>query len=570
MLDRLRAALQAYRAPYTPKPEMPPLGEVAIADARRLFPAGWYTPFNPSVLVTRQGLGIFDLMRQDDMVKAALGLKKHAILATGWTVTSPEGQPRDWEVTRFVRVVLDRMPGTLDDRLLEILTALDYGYSVTELIWEVIPDGEFAGLIGLQLKTRRPHAFDFDQDPYGNLLPDGVLQRQPGALRRLPASKFIVFSYDAEFSNLYGRSDLEAAYRHWWAKDNALKWLAMLLERLGIPPMFGLYDPTKYSKEQVTELKKVIRDLQAATAGLLPRVGGQQTLELWAPELAGQATRVFIPAIEYYDRAIARALLMPGLIGVTPDAEEGSFARARVHFDVFMLVVERLRRQIRERVMEEQIVRPLVRWNFPTSQVPVWDWLPLTETVRLDLLDRWLQFVQAGAVRQQPDDERHIREMLRFPELQSPAEVATLERLEARAREEIADALAAAHERTARVIERAWPLSRSSAEQYEVRGLGAVQSVLQEALRQAYALGTGGDVPSGALEWLRARAADCAAAVSRPVRESVRRVLVEAAQSGADKSTVLRQLRELTTDAPVDQIWLALAEAFARGRRGVH
>src|SRR5262245_7975527 len=189
-------------------------------------------------------------MRRDDQVKAALAFKKHAVITSGWRVSSPEGKNPDWEPTRFVDWSLRHLDptevgsATLDADLYEILSCLDYGFSVTEKIWEPIEVGPWKDYVGLKaLKTRAPTDIQFEQDQFGNLSPNGIVQPSntvlPGG--RLPRSKFVIMSYQSQFSNAYGTSDLEAAYFPWWSKTNTQKWLAMLMERLGIPPIFGLY-----------------------------------------------------------------------------------------------------------------------------------------------------------------------------------------------------------------------------------------------------------------------------------------------------------------------------------------
>lgn len=426
MIDRLAAAWRALQAPASvPKADM---GEVAFADPRRLFPGGYSRPYDPSVLVSRQGRRIFDQMRRDDQIKAALAFKKHTVTATGWTVTSPEGLPADWEPTRFVRWNLTHLDpgevggGTLDHDLQEILSALDYGFSLTEKIHAPIEDGPFAGKIGLKsLKTRAPHAFQFEQDVHGNLAPNGIIQQANTLVEngRLPREKFVHFVHDPLFGNPYGTSDLDASFSAWWIKDNASKWLAILLERLGIPPVFGLYNPGNYLGESLNKLKDVIKNIQAATFGIIPRPT-KDSLEFWAPELAGQATRVFLPSLQYLDQRIARAILMPGLLGMTQDTSQGSFARARVHFDVFVLVIEAIRMDVERIVMRDQVIRPLVDLNYPGLEVyPVWAFLPLTDELRIGLLSQWTSLVKADVVTRQPEDETHIRKLVKFPERQA-------------------------------------------------------------------------------------------------------------------------------------------------------
>ena len=394
-------------------------GEVATSGMPIGIGGVRFERYNPSELVGRQGLRVFDRMRKDEQVKASLTFKKKAVFASGWEIVSPDDQSEDWEVTEFVRWCLEHIDGTLEHDISEILTSLDYGYSITEKIYAPITEGRFAGKIGLkELKTRHPASFRFLVDDHGNLV--GIIQEQEmGGEKRLPLWKFVILVNDFQFCNWYGTSDLEACYRPWWSKDNAYKWLAVLIERLGIPPIFGLYDSNVYHGATLDRLKTAIEKLRASTVGIIPRPD-KDSLDFWTPNLAKNATDVFIPAIEMYDKHIARALLMPNQVGMSPESNIGSYAKARVHFDVFMMVVEDIRRcDIEERVMNEQIIPHLVDINFPGVQkYPRFRFLPLSDEVTNEMLQTWMQLVGAGVVTKQPEDEKHIRGALRMPEMQ--------------------------------------------------------------------------------------------------------------------------------------------------------
>lgn len=389
------------------------MDEISLADPLRLFPQQMFAQYNPSVLVTRKGMAVFDEMRRDDQIKAALLFKKHAVIATGWEIVSPKGEAEDWEITQFVDDELTHIAGTLDSILLEMLSALDYGYSVTEKVFRQT-EGNMIGYASL--KTRKPHSFEFESDEFGNLTQNGLWQETPTGIRKLDPSKFVIYSYQKEFSNWYGTSDLESAYRAWWTKDNAYKWLAMYLERFGVPPLFMFYDPKKYTAPQQDALQTVLQNLQASTVGLIPRTH-KDSIEPWSPEIATQVSSVFMPSLDMFNQDIARALLMPGLLGMTPDKGTGSFARAKVHFDVFVMMVEYLRAEVAETIMNEQIVRPLVDLNFAVDQdkYPTFKLLPLTDEIRVDLLKTWAELVNAGVVLSTFEDEQHIRGITEFP-----------------------------------------------------------------------------------------------------------------------------------------------------------
>ena len=443
--DYLKNYFRASDGRYRPAPARDtsaPRGELAYADPRRLFPGAQpFATYNPSTLVGQRGLQVFDEMRRDDQVKAALAFKKFACLSTGWQVQSPEGKDPNWEPTRFARWVLQHMDPseigapTLESDLYAILSGLDYGFSVTEKIWDPIEYGPWAGYVGLKaLKTRAPHSITFSQDEFGNLMPDGVLQQVNSNMGgRMPRDKFVLYSYQSMFSNPYGTSDLEAAYTPWWLKYNGQKWLAMLLERYGIPPIFALYDPSKYTgpgNASLENLMKIMTNLQAATSATIPRpsssTASQPSLEFWVPDQAGaNATRIFLPSLERWDKSIARSILMPDLLGMTSDTSQGSYARAQVHFDVFLLVVESIRHDLEQIVMCHQVMKPLLDINFPSlDEYPVWTFLPLTDDLRLELLKQWNDLVTGGVVVPQENDEKHIRRLTKFPEKDPSAPLA--------------------------------------------------------------------------------------------------------------------------------------------------
>lgn len=386
----------------------PAKGEVAIADlmTTSLFgKGGSWTVYNPSELISRRGYAIIDKMRNDEQIKAAMTFKKRTVNSSGWEVSSPEEEAEDWEVTEFVRGTLNGLRESLNSSINEMLLALDYGLSITEKIW----DDRGGRLTIVDLKTRRPHNIYFDLDAYGNV----TKLRQFNT--ELPVDKFIIYTHDKEFQNPYGTTDLSAAYRPWWSKDNAYKWLAILLEKMGIPPIFFFYNPESASGTGLTEMQNILKRLQAATVATIPR-SKPDDVEAWAPELASNAANVFIPSIDMYDKHIAKALLMPGLLGFSADDGVGSLARSKTHFDSFMLVVNAIRQMVQEKVQKEVIV-PVVDVNFMgVKRYPKFNLLPIDDSAKLEIYDAWTKLVVGKIVKATDDDEKHLRAAMKFPE----------------------------------------------------------------------------------------------------------------------------------------------------------
>lgn len=405
-------------------------GEIAFADPSRLY-GGGIVQYNPSLLVSRKGYREIDKIRDDDQVKAAQLLKKLAALQTGWTIKSPEGKDQGegesairWEVSEFVEWVLrhnlDRT--TLENALLQVLTAKDYGFSVTEKVFSPIESGPWKGKLGLKaLKTRRPHDFELTADEFGNLVglrQQSVITASGQVAGSYPIEKFVIFVNQGEFGNWYGKSEFEGIYHHWFVKSNALKWFSMLLEKFAVPWVIGFYDPDKTSREVKNQTKTIMQNLQAGTTSLFPRAGGDEAFDIKVIEAVEQSARAFIDGITMLNQSISRGLLLPGLLGVTADESQGSMARSQTHFDIFLLIVEMDRTNLATDVMDAQIIRQLVDLNFgPQDEYPYFEFYPLTDTVRADVMGLWKELLNSGAVKGQTADEKHIRNVLEFPEI---------------------------------------------------------------------------------------------------------------------------------------------------------
>jgi len=383
------------------------------ANVSTLFGKWPIIPFNPDDLIGRKSMTVYEKMRTDDQVKGALALKKGAVLSTGWEIASASEEGEDDEIRDFIDYELTHLEplyGTFDDHLYEIMSALDFGFSISEIVYKKREDGPNAGKIGLRtIKTRKPHQFRFRTDRHDNLLPDGILQ----GMNKYPNEKFLIFSYQREFGNWFGTSDLRAAYRPWWLKENTIRWWGIFNERFGIPISVGQYPPNT-PVEHIATLQTMLQNIQANTAFTLP-----DSYKLEFKEATGRGANIFQLTVESMDKAIARALLVPSLLGLSEQGAVGSYSQAKKHFHVFLIVIDDLRRDLAEDVINHQLIPRLVDLNFERNveeEYPKFRFLPFTSDETAALFTNWLQAVQVGVVRPVAEDEVHIRSVTDFPE----------------------------------------------------------------------------------------------------------------------------------------------------------
>jgi phage gp29-like protein len=397
----------------TPKPRM---SELASSQSD-IYNRYNLLPYNPDSLVARKGMQIYDQMRVDDMVKASLTLKKFAALAPNYKIIPASQDGKDIEVADFITYTFNQMEGSMNDALFQIMTALDFGFSVTEINYLQYTEGKFKGRYGVKnLKTKRPHNYSFKVDRFDNLTKRGLINTVDGEERDLPVNKFLIFSYQKEFGNWYGTSDLRPAYRGWWSKDTIIKFWNIYLERFANPTVLGKYrsnDPTSR-----TNLRNILDNLTARTS-ITHRV---DEFDIQYLEPRRNSTEDFKESIGYYDRAISRSILIPDRL--VAEGQFGAYSQARVHFDVFLFVLEKLRQDLEETVITEQLIKRLVAFNFAdVDKLPHFKFNPLTDAQRVELQDMFLNAVDRGVITPTLDDENYIRESLFFPEKEEEAPV---------------------------------------------------------------------------------------------------------------------------------------------------
>lgn len=64
---------------------------------------------------------------------------------------------QDEEIADFVNYCFENMNGSMNDSLFQIMSALDYGFSITEINYQLFESGKFAQKVGLKnLKLKDP------------------------------------------------------------------------------------------------------------------------------------------------------------------------------------------------------------------------------------------------------------------------------------------------------------------------------------------------------------------------------------------------------------------------------
>ena len=382
----------------------PAAGEAAWADGL-FFGAVPLERWNPDELLARHGGRIYRRMLEDDQIKALVAFKRAAVLSRPWTFELPRNTPEHRRCEAFFRFILGQvLRGTFGQALDAMMTSQVTGFSVMEKVLDRVQwEGrEWWGITAIKL--RPASSFSFIVDAHGNLA--GMTQRQASREVPLPPDRFIRHVNKPEVHAHYGESDLKECHRHWWAKENILKFWNIYLERMAAGFLHGrIAGPLTPSEHD--DLKRALKNINARTSIITP---ASVELEM----VTAPSTDAFERAVAARDRAMARALLVPNLLGFSEPGQTGSFSQSRVHLEGFLYVVNALADSLAD-TLNEQMFRDLARWNFGLADPPRFVFDPLSDTQKRELARAWSDAVASGAVKQGAGDERRTRELLSYP-----------------------------------------------------------------------------------------------------------------------------------------------------------
>ncbi len=392
--------------------------EIATAESTSFLQWG-FPNYNPDELVQKKGILTYNDMRKDDQIKACQQTKISARLSTGYEIKAgDEKNVQSREYAEYITDQLANIKGTFKVKLRDILTARDFGYSITEKVLGIIQEGRWAGKIGLvDLKTKEPYDFTFKTDEFRNL--QGIIRENVinprgddfGSVKNpYPIHKFVVYSANKEFVNPYGRSDLREVYKAWWSKNFIMKFFNIYLERFGQPTIMASYpDKLSEDKDFLDLIDDLLSSYQTKTGFRIPDGAKVELLEAKRRGDAG-----YKDAIEMYDKRIARGLLWPDM-ALQAGEKGGSHALAKDRFSLFVLILDEMGYEIEDPIMQDQIIDPLIllNWGIVDKRLrPTFKFEPIHEAnteLRAKIIDI---MIGAGVVRA---DEEWVREWVNIP-----------------------------------------------------------------------------------------------------------------------------------------------------------
>ena len=365
---------------------------------------------NPDTLVGRHGLAIYSRMANDEQVKAVLNFKRDAITARGWQFafrkSSKLGTAEQERRLELFAEIVARMRGSFSDALNAIMTGRAYGFSIVEKVYGSLEfDGKTWPAINMLL-GRDPMSFRFYTDGYG-ILERIEQQTHRAGIVDVDPRRVIHYVHAPEWDHVYGRSDLREAHRPWYIKDQISNLWPMYLERFGGGFLVASVAPeANLSTPEIERLDAALARAKALGA-IRPPPG--VTIAVHMPA----STDAYERAIQHHDLAIAKALLVPNLLGIS-QAGGGSFAQSQTQLEAFFWTLNADAVRLEE-CLNEQLFRDLGDQCWGDSDYPAFKFKPASVEHIKWVINTWATLINAKAVISTVADEAFIREMMEMP-----------------------------------------------------------------------------------------------------------------------------------------------------------
>lgn len=256
-------------------------------------------------------------MLREPTVKAALLTKVLAVAALDTQVHPPDKNNSAHRAQAdFVRHNLKRISPHRVARTL-LLPALIDGWSLSEKVWEVEKDDPQwkDRWVWKSWRSKDIANIQLGTDAYRNV--EAIRGTNYNAGRLFDPDDFVIYSYLDMFENPHGMSDLRAAYRAYWIKNNVWQLRGLHLDKYTSPFLLGSY-PAGAADIRVA-LEAALAQAKSSTWLTIPIGAAVEAITM-----STQGTTDFESAIQDCDRE-----MLIGIVGAYLQVLEGKVADGR-------------------------------------------------------------------------------------------------------------------------------------------------------------------------------------------------------------------------------------------------
>lgn len=355
-----------------------------------------------------------DMMRRSDAnVRMVLNAIKLPLKSSPWTIAVKEKtEEAELQKKLFEKILFEDLNKSFTQLVGEILTCLEFGYSIFDITHSVKQDGELGGYNGLKsLAYRSQRTIDRWNlnDSHDLETVTQIAYGDEGGSFELDARFLLYFSPEREGDNFEGISVLRACYGPWFRKNEFLKKLAIGIEKFAVPTAVLTVPEGTEGKPEMAAAKKA---LACYTSGQTNYLILPKGFELSFNNVSVDVEKIRA-AINAENQEMVNSILASFLLLGQNGA--GSLALSGTLSDFFSQTIQYIADHISEQ-FERKIFKPLCQMNFGSDKVLV--------ELKCDGLEHraneaWANmvngFIGSGAIKADDDLEVNLREKLKLP-----------------------------------------------------------------------------------------------------------------------------------------------------------
>lgn len=203
-------------------------------------------------------------MKHDSRISSLLGLIKNASLNFPLHIVQGDSDDKVYDFITNIPL-FDNM----QKKTKRMLTALDYGFCVSELVWKVT-ENKF---IPVNFIARKPERFHFNSNWE-------LFLNEVGGSKKLDQSyKWLIYQHDPDDENPYGTSELRCVYWAWCFKEAGYDFWLQATEKFSVKSLVALFEADGDDKKIQERANAIAEMLMGITSGSTAAVGNVRDIK---------------------------------------------------------------------------------------------------------------------------------------------------------------------------------------------------------------------------------------------------------------------------------------------------
>lgn len=321
-----------------------------------------------------------EMLDKDGHLYSVIQTRIYGLLSRERSVVAGGDDPRDVAVAEWVQRTLAAVPGW-EEALRWLLMSLAKGMAVVEIDWGYRPPDprrEAVALSGPErqavpfgLRRRLPQDFAIDDEGRLRVIgeQDALWWGRLGTTDRapvVPLGKALMMTFNSAPDAPLGVGLCQKSFWLHWFKKQTLKFWVIFNEKFGQPTVVGKY-PTGANPTDQEALLEVVESLQTDAGVTIPE---NMVIDLLEAKRSG-TVNTYKDLVDWCNNEMSKVVL-----GETLTADEGrrtgSYALGQIHNLVRNEYIESDAKALMA-VINEQLIRPMVRFNFGNDvALPRW------------------------------------------------------------------------------------------------------------------------------------------------------------------------------------------------------